>query len=305
MKKEIATRLVRFGVLEEHVDAVIRALGRRPLIQFADFALRKEYGDLVEPCAPSEKLYAYSSLISRISVLISSLRIPTPKTVKPAPPEGKLSDVLVSEIERLCTSLENLKTSLSVKEEEMKRTKTEARELETLMEELNKLKKMRRVGVKRRIIELRTKLGLNPEGRLEELKRKLSILEGEKKDLERELEKLVKTRGPELYAYKEMLEIEVAFEEAKALGGRVGRLRVFEAWTMRNRIPEVEKVLSEVTDGCYIFEEAKLEVYEEAEAPTYIEPPRYLRSYQSLVNGFGVPTNYELNPALLMSLTFP
>ncbi|MCX8205368.1 MAG: hypothetical protein N3H31_06945 [Candidatus Nezhaarchaeota archaeon] len=305
MKKGAATQLIRFGVLKEHVDDVIRALSRRPLIQFADFALRREYGNLIEPCTPSEKLYAYSSLISRISTVISSLRIPAPKSVKPAPPEGKLSDGLVSEAERLCASLENLRTSIVSKEEEIKRIKTEAKELESMMKELDELKKMRRAGVRRRIIELRAKLGTNPEGRLEELKRKLSTLESEKKSLECELKELVKTRGPELYAYREMLQIEVAFEEVKALGGKVGRLYVFEAWTPRDKVPEVEKALSEVTGGHYILEEAKLEVYEEAEAPTHVEPPRYLRSYQSLVNGFGVPTNYELNPAFLMSITFP
>lgn len=305
MKRSAATCLIQIGVLEKHVDDVIRALCKSPLLQFTDFALRREYGNLIEPCAPSEKLYIYPSLVSRINAIISSLRIPEPKGVKSAPLEGKLSDEIVREAEHLCTSLENLKASIISKEEEIKKIKSEIKEIELMIEELDKLRRMRRVGVRRRIAELRAKLGANPEGKLEGLKHKLSVLESEKKKLENELKELVRTRGPELYAYREMLQIEVVFEEIKSIGGRVGRLRVFEAWTPRDKIPEVERVLNEVTNGCYILEEAKLEIYEEAEAPTHIETPRYLRSYQALVNGFGTPTNYEINPSFLMFITFP
>ncbi|MEM4700005.1 MAG: V-type ATPase 116kDa subunit family protein [Candidatus Nezhaarchaeales archaeon] len=300
-----ATYLIRFGVLEEHVDDVIRTLCRSPLLQFTDFTLRKEYGDLIEPCAPSEKLYTYPSLISRINSVIQSLRIPAPKDVRPAPPEGKLGDEVVSEAERLCAKLENLRASIISKEEEIKKIKAEIKEIEAMMEELEKLREMRRVGIRRRIAELRTKLGANPEGRLEGLRSKLSMLENEKKSLEHELKELAKTQGPSLYAYREMLQIDLVFEEVKSIGGKAGRLRVFEAWVPRDKIPMVEKVLSDVTGGCYLFDVAKLEVYEEAEAPTHIDPPNYLRSWQALVDGFGVPTNYEINPSFLMLITFP
>lgn len=303
--KKPPTTLLQFAVLEEHVDEVIRALGRRELVQFVDFKLTKEYGDLIKPSPPMEELYTYTGLVSRINSLLSTLKIPPPKTPKPAPSEGKLSKETVEAIENLCSRIENLRASVVAKDEEIKRLKAEIKEFEALMKELEELRKLRRVGVRRRIIELRARLGPNPEGRLEEMKHELSKLESEKRELEAELDKVVKEQGPDLYAYKEILENEVVFEEVKGLGGVAGRLRVFEAWTLKKNIPEVKKVLDEVTNGLYLLEEAELLVYEEAEAPTHIEPPRYLKSYQSLVNGFGAPTSYELNPAPLMFITFP
>jgi len=138
-----------------------------------------------------------------------------------------------------------------------------------------------------------------------ELKQRLKKLEAERREIESKLEDEVKNRGPELYAYWEMLQNELTFEKVKGMGGRAGRLRVFEAWTLRDKASEVEETISRASKGHYLLEEAKLQVYEEAEAPTFISPPRYLSSYQSLVNAFGTPTSYEVNPAPMMLITFP
>jgi len=163
--KRPQTILIRFAVLEEYVDDVIRELGRKGLVQFVDFSLRKELGELIEPCQPAEELYAYSSLASRIGNLISSLRIPTPKTIKLAPPEGRLSKELLEEADELCRKLENLRASLVAKEEEIKRVK-EAMELAKLAKELEELKKLRRVGVRKRVEELKARLASGAEGAL-------------------------------------------------------------------------------------------------------------------------------------------
>jgi len=296
--------LIRIGVLEEHVDNVIRALGRKGLVQFTDFTL-SGLGPLVEPAKPSEELFTYSNLVSRIDTLTSSLRIPTPSTRKSSPPEGKLSKEMVKEVEDACVQLENARALVIANEEEVKKVKAEVKELEELLEELERLRKLRRVGVRRRIMEIRARLGPDPEGRLKELEAKLKELEAKGKELKANLERLVKEQGPNLYAYKEILVNEIKFEEVKGISGRAGRLYLFEAWTPKENVARVKQILDEQTEGYYLFEEAKLKVYEEAEAPTRIEAPPALRSYQSLVNGFGVPTSYELNPAFLMFITFP
>ena len=283
------------------MDDVIRELGRRGLVQFVDFSLRREHGDIIEPCQPAEALYTYSSLAARISNLITSLRIPPPKTAKPAPPEGKLSKELLDEADKLCKKLEDLKASLMAKEEEIKRIK------ETLKEarELEELRKLRRTGMRKRVEELKARVLPEAEERLKDLKERLKVLEAERREIEGKLKEAVKEQGSELHAYREILQNEAVFEETKGVGGKAGRLRVFEAWALRKKLPEVKEAISRASKGLYLFEEAKLEPYEEAEAPTFISPPRYLSSYQSLVNAFGTPTSYEVNPAPLMLVTFP
>jgi V/A-type H+-transporting ATPase subunit I len=140
---------------------------------------------------------------------------------------------------------------------------------------------------------------------LKDLKERLKVLEAERREIEGKLKEAVKEQGSELHAYREILQNEAVFEETKGVGGKAGRLRVFEAWALRKKLPEVKEAISRASKGLYLFEEAKLEPYEEAEAPTFISPPRYLSSYQSLVNAFGTPTSYEVNPAPLMLVTFP
>jgi V/A-type H+-transporting ATPase subunit I len=295
--KHPPTTLVRFAVLEECVDDVIRELGRKGLLQFVDFSLRREHGDIIEPCSPAETLYTYSSLAARIGNIISSLRIPPPKTAMPAPPEGRISKELLEKADELCRKLEGLRASLIAKEEEIRRLK-EAKELE-------ELRRLRRMGVRKTVEELKGRLGAEAEVELKELKQRLKKLEAERREVESKINEAVKTYGSELYAYWEMLQNAAVFEEMKGMGGKAGGLRVFEAWTLRKKVPEVKEAVSRASKGFYLFEEVKLQPYEEAEAPTVIRPPRLLSNYQSLVNAFGTPTSYEVNPALMMSITFP
>lgn len=118
--------LLRIGVLEEHVDDVIRALGRKGLVQFTDFTL-SGFEPLVEPTKPSEELFTYSNLISRIDTLIFNLRIPTPSTRKPSPPEGKLGKEMVKEVEDACIQLENARAVVIANEEGLRRLRPKLR----------------------------------------------------------------------------------------------------------------------------------------------------------------------------------
>jgi len=238
---------LRFAVLEDYVDDVIRALGKLGVIQFIDFSsAMEEFEGLATPVGVSEEFVSkVVSLSSRIESLISAAAIKG---------EAKVKEVPVK-----------LGPSLKVLDEIQKR-------LEELKAEYEKVKD-------------------DPE----------------------ELKKFAEEKGVELYALKDMVEVERRVHDVKASSGKAGKLFIIQGWVPEAKAAETRKTVEQASEGFYFFEEVKPEVkahhaHEEQAAmpPTLIEHRSFItRNYQPFVTAFGYPSYKEIDPTIIMAITFP
>ncbi|WEU40048.1 MAG: hypothetical protein OdinLCB4_006135 [Candidatus Odinarchaeum yellowstonii] len=130
---------------------------------------------------------------------------------------------------------------------------------------------------------------------LEEEKR-LAELEENKVDLKKRV-------AERLLTFREILQIEQRVEEAKSLAGRTDRSFIFEGWVEEKKVKELQAALLKVTNNsCILKVEAPKK---EDNPPVLIENPKLLKPLQFLTVGFSVPSYKEIDPTLLMSITFP
>jgi len=132
------------------------------------------------------------------------------------------------------------------------------------------------------------------------------------KDRPEEVRKLAEARGPELWAYRELLEVERRVHDVKASCGRAGRLYIAQGWVLEARASEAVSVIEKYSDGLYLLEQSKPEVKAHhghgggEEPPTYIEHRSFAtRNYQPFVTAFGYPSYKEIDPTTIMAITFP
>ncbi|RLG72505.1 MAG: hypothetical protein DRO11_02100 [Methanobacteriota archaeon] len=107
--------------------------------------------------------------------------------------------------------------------------------------------------------------------------------------------------APIIHSYKEVLDIENKIEETKLRTGSTRGVNVFEVWTKKENVERVVRELEKVRD--VVVRVAGREKGDKT--PTITTNPGWLRSYEKLTKGFGTPNYEEIDPTLIMSISFP
>jgi len=266
MLKPVPMKRIRIIVYEKYINDVIRTLGELCSVHLVNLKDKlDEFGDNVKPVEPSERYYRILSLFSRVERLIDELQIKKVPSTKMVR-LPKLSD-------------EDLrKSEVELKNIEDQHAKI-IREIEALKEESEK--------------------------KLKKFKEKTEKIEAKITKLREKLNHLAEKSSEKLLTLHKILETEKKIEEAKTLMVKTERTYILEGWVPTEKVEEVKKAVSETSENASIIEVLHIRSREEEKIPTMLKCPKPLKPYQTLTKSFGVPSYNEVDPTLLMSITFP
>jgi len=134
------------------------------------------------------------------------------------------------------------------------------------------------------------------------LEQRIRELEEEPSRLTKKLKDIAEN-SPQIHAYKEVVDIETSIEKLKKKFRKTIKTSVFEVWV---KAPDVQKAVDTIKVAC---PDAVVNITEEEEgedrSPTLMRNPRIATCYQKLVGAFGLPNYHEVDPSLIMLVTFP
>ena len=142
------------------------------------------------------------------------------------------------------------------------------------------------------------------ESPLETLRKERETMEQKLEVLEKERKEYWEQNGKELLAAQEAVEIEVERLGVSLIFRETEYSLTFWAWTPKNKVDYLQKVLKEVTDGKIIIE-ATVPTFEKKHFPTYVPSRKVSEPFQSITNSYGLPGYKEYNPTPIMLFTFP
>jgi V/A-type H+-transporting ATPase subunit I len=115
---------------------------------------------------------------------------------------------------------------------------------------------------------------------------------------------ILKTHNFEILAYAEQLHIEQNYMKIFNMMRSTKKNVAFWGWVPQKKIKKVEQAIDDLT-VCQAIVEFTTPVFDESEIPTKSSIPKFMRIYNSIVTGYGVPGYNEFNPAILFQIFFP
>ncbi|MHA1627859.1 MAG: V-type ATP synthase subunit I [Candidatus Baldrarchaeia archaeon] len=95
-------------------------------------------------------------------------------------------------------------------------------------------------------------------------------------------------------------------KKLKTFMGKTEKTYILEGWVSVEKVDEVTETILKVSDRSSIVEVIENDEHEEKEKPsTLLKNPKTLESYETLTKSFGIPSYGEIDPTILMSMTFP
>ncbi|MHC1635291.1 MAG: V-type ATP synthase subunit I [Candidatus Methanospirareceae archaeon] len=251
MLKPVEMRELRIVTLEEDVDRVIKRIESTGSMHIADIReVLDRWGDLIEPSKADDILMKTSSLLSRMDNVIALLQPPeVKKGIKEALfkkaeeiEKVRVEERSVEEIERDFEVIESEVIKLS---EERDRLKFELGEAEEVYRVLGAL---RDLGVEIDFVGERefivTYVGKLPVGNIEELRRLLEQVVGEKFYL---ASKEIEGVGEGEEKKESAISVVIILKENKAEVERILRMVDFETWTPPSGLsPKTEEAIKEI-----------------------------------------------------------
>ncbi len=104
-----------------------------------------------------------------------------------------------------------------------------------------------------------------------------------------------------LFCINEMLEIELAREDANSMFKKTESTFVMEGWIQKRHFDMVRQKLSSVTNGKVVVEELQTDEL----APTYTRRPKFLKPFEYIVSFYSVQRSDEIDPTWIFILSFP
>ncbi|MHC1586808.1 MAG: V-type ATPase 116kDa subunit family protein [Candidatus Hecatellaceae archaeon] len=137
--------------------------------------------------------------------------------------------------------------------------------------------------------------------RLVHLEHRVKVLAEEPVKIRKMFEE-VAAKASNIYAYQELVDIELKLENLKKRFLQTGKTAVFEAWVPKGKVGEA---IEAIKRSC---PEAVVNTGKEERGdkpPTLMVGPRFAWCFQKLVSAFGFPNYHELDPTLIMLISFP
>jgi V/A-type H+-transporting ATPase subunit I len=263
----------RIIVYDTYVEPTVRAIGDMGLCHFDQISSRiKNYEGLLEEVKPSDKYYRLINLQSRIEKLFELL---SPKWLKPKKSKSPIEHQSLTE-----TDLVNFDAVLKDLEERAQI-------------ELDKVQHPEELQVQSDDVESGVAKAKKPDK---------TAAKAKAKALEEDFEKFVKETSPLLHSAQENLQNELAVEETLSKSGTTETTRVFEGWIPKKHTKKLNALIDDIPKGVTLewLEQTKNDL-----PPTKVSNPGGLSGFEKLVEAFGTPNTKELDPTLLVAITFP
>ncbi|MEM3736714.1 MAG: V-type ATPase 116kDa subunit family protein [Candidatus Bathyarchaeia archaeon] len=133
------------------------------------------------------------------------------------------------------------------------------------------------------------------------IEQRIKVLTDEHPKLLAKLEEIARKVAP-LHAYDEAVGIELKLEELKRRSRRTARTTVFEMWVKESDIEKLANMVREAFPGVVLHVASE---EEGDKPPTVLRNPTIARCYERLVEAYGLPNYHELDPSIIMVLSFP
>jgi V/A-type H+-transporting ATPase subunit I len=329
----IEMRKLKVLVLEENIDAVLRALAELSAVQLIDMneKLDSWEGTLAPFDSQSDAIDQCSKLNSRISTillkidkLIEQMGV---KINKAPPPRVKMSKEKSEEVlSNINERLSELEKRLFEEEEHWGQINTKQKEYQILVDKFKTLTVgQQKIQLKKEILELENHI----DDSKKEFKKGVSIikvtadLQKQTIEIEKliseikpklgkvEIDKLISEIKPKLGKIREELletgdvvQRENLVANTKSQFVKTAETVYFEAYVNSSQIEKVIDKIKEVTEDNCLFADEKPSP--EEKVPTTQKPvPSYLAAFEKLTNSAGKPSLLEVNPISLMAITFP
>jgi len=144
----------------------------------------------------------------------------------------------------------------------------------------------------------------NPPVILDALTKEVSILKEKQGSIKSELENIKKEYSSFIMAADEYLSIETQKAEAPLRFATSPNAFIIDGWVPSRKFDEIEKELQESTGGLVYLTKVEEEVKEE-EIPIELENPVLAKPFELLINTFATPKYKEIDPSILIFITFP
>jgi V/A-type H+-transporting ATPase subunit I len=133
---------------------------------------------------------------------------------------------------------------------------------------------------------------------------RISELEVEITDKEREIDELRRTRLQDLLTMQELVQIEESKARVKILFGASERVRVIEGWTPQEEVNTViEGINGEVGGLCVI--EVREPKRTDVRVPSLLNNPKIVKPFESIIKMYSLPSYHDIDPTLITAVMFP
>ena len=149
-------------------------------------------------------------------------------------------------------------------------------------------------------LDLPTNLGKPDEAR-KRLEEENSSLQARKEAAEKDLLEISKKFYAKIVALREALNIEAQRIEALGRAGQSEKLFVIEGWVPSTKLPELEKRVSDLTNGKAMVEKTKSKEI----APTLMQNSPRINYFEFFVRFFSLPQSDEIDPTWTLAIIFP
>ncbi|MDD5474676.1 MAG: V-type ATP synthase subunit I [Candidatus Methanoperedens sp.] len=144
----------------------------------------------------------------------------------------------------------------------------------------------------------------NPPVIFDELTKEISVLKEKHASIKSELDIIKKEYSEFITAADEYLSIETQKAEAPLRFATSPNAFIIDGWIPSRKYDEIEKELQESTGGLAYLTKVEEEV-EEEEIPIELENPTLAKPFELLINTFATPKYKEIDPSILIFITFP
>ncbi len=133
---------------------------------------------------------------------------------------------------------------------------------------------------------------------------KITQLETEISDNEREVEEIRRTRLQDLLTMQELVQIEESKARVKILFGASERVRVIEGWTPEEEVDTViDGINGEVGGLCVI--EVRAPKRADVRVPSLLKNPKIAKPFESIIRMYSLPSYRDIDPTLITAIIFP
>ncbi len=166
--------------------------------------------------------------------------------------------------------------------------------------EVQKLLQEERSYVELKVPELKG----NPPVIFDEITKEISILKDKHASIKSELDNIKKEYAEFITAADEYLSIETQKAEVPLRFATSPNAFIIDGWVPSRRYEDIERELQESTGGLVYLAKVEEEMKEE-EIPIELENPTPAKPFELLINTFATPKYREIDPSILVFITFP
>jgi V/A-type H+/Na+-transporting ATPase subunit I len=138
---------------------------------------------------------------------------------------------------------------------------------------------------------------------LKDIRHRLEEIEKEMKHVRKELEEDKEKYKDQLFAYREIVQIEKNITETSNLMAKTRRVYVLEGWVPKKEVSKLVNQVTLVSSGCAVVKEVEPKKGEVP--PSKFDNPKIFKPFELLIGTLGLPSYREIDPTPIVALTFP